>query len=585
MTATNASHRFKHTQHIPRAEMKQLLAVSRGDAPADLLLENVRVLDLVHGHIIHTSVAIWNKWIAGVGTAYTKAHKTIDVQMQFIVPGFIDSHTHIESSMMHPFAFEQTTLPLGTTTVICDPHEITNVLGKEGISWFLRCSERMTQNLFVQVSSCVPALPGFETTGSTFDLPDMLPLKNHPHVLGLAEMMNYSGVIYGDDAVLDKIDAFADGHLDGHAPMLRGQALQAYRVAGIENCHESVSLAEAHEKLQWGFSVMLREGSVAKNLDEIAPVVHAYNSMQCLLCTDDRNPYEIAHEGHLNYMLKKLMQDHKMPPHLAYRLSSFAAARHFGLKRLGLIAPGYQADFVLLNNLEAVDITAVYARGHQVNSETLNHSRDFAQTIPPLHNTVNRAPVSADAFIIPQQAGMYNVMEVIPNQITTNHLKVKGDGLVFEHSDVQQIAVVERHGHQRPIVNGLVTGFGLTRGAIAASVAHDSHNLIVVGCSPAEMAVAVNHLITLGGGFCAVEEANILADLPLPIGGLMSLSSAPTIAQELTALKVACATLGITLHEPFLQMAFLSLPVIPSLKITDYGLVADFQVIPLCHGF
>lgn len=576
---------LKHTQSIPRADLKKLLAVARGDVHPDYVIQNIDILDLVNGDLCRTNVAISGAWIAGIGDYI--APTIIDGTGQFMVPGFIDGHTHIESSMMHPFEFECMTLSLGTTSAICDPHEITNVMGRPGIDWFIRCSEQMHQNLFVQVSSCVPALPGFETNGHDFSLADMTSLQSHPHVLGLAEMMNYPGVIHGDDTVLDKLEAFAHMQLDGHAPTLRGKDLNAYRVAGIENCHESISLEEAKEKLQMGMAVMLREGSVAKNLHTLAPLVTAFNSSQCLLCTDDRNPFEIAQEGHINYMLQRLMGQYQMPPHVAYRLSSYAAAKHFGLKRLGLIAPGYRADFIMLNNLETVDIHAVYTAGKNVATLNLaeNVQKKLHASTPPLHNTMQRQPVNAGDFSLPPfSPGIYNIMGVIPEQITTHHYRVPFDGTTFQGlSDVAQIAVVERHGFNQPIAHGLVSGFALTHGAIASSVAHDSHNIIVIGKDPADMAIAANTLIDHCGGFTVVSNGAVLSTVPLPIAGLMSLDTAPTLTAQLIHIKQACHHIGITLHEPFLQMAFLSLPVIPTLKITDKGLmnVSTFTIIPL----
>jgi len=292
----------KKTEDLSRSELKNLLAVARGDQEADLLIKNVKILDLVCGETLDSAIVLSNRHIAGVGKEYedSKAKKVWDAQGATVVPGFIDGHLHIESSMMHPFEFERLTLPLGTTTAICDPHEITNVMGEKGFSWFLRCSELMKQNLFVQVSSCIPSLPGFETNGGDFEVEEMKKFKAHPNVMGLAEMMNFPGVINGDDKVLDKLEAFEGMNLDGHCPLLRGKALNAYLAAGIQNCHETVSLEEGKEKLQKGMALIIREGSVAKNLKTLTPLVTEFNSPQCFLCTDDRNPYEIFKEAHIN---------------------------------------------------------------------------------------------------------------------------------------------------------------------------------------------------------------------------------------------------------------------------------------------
>lgn len=564
----------KRTQTIPRFELEHLLAVARGEREPDLLIKNVELLDLVNGGATKTHVAIAGKYIAGHGLDY-EGTNVRDGEGLTIVPGFIDGHLHIESSMMHPFEFERLTLPLGTTTAICDPHEITNVMGEEGFSWFLRCSEIMHQHLFVQVSSCIPALPGFETNGGGFDLDQMLKFKGHSNVIGLAEMMNFPGVIHGNKEVLDKVEAFSDYGVDGHCPLVRGKDLNAYIAAGIKNCHETVTQEEALEKLQKGMSLIIREGSVAKNLNELSQVVTDFNSPQCFLCTDDRNPFEIFHEGHINYMVKKLINETKLEPHVAYRLASFSAAKHFGLKKLGLIAPGYRADFILLNDVNNVGIEDVYIAGQKVSE--LNLEGEIQQKLdmsqPPKRNTMQREEVKASELNFDLKAGEYNVIKIVPEEIITEHLKIQFDGSKFAEDDVLKMAVIERYGHQLPPALGLVKGLGLTKGAIASSVAHDSHNIIVIGANEEEMAFAANALIKTGGGFTVVEGGKVLAQVDLPIAGLISLESAETIAERIKKLKTAFRTLDVVLDEPFLQMAFLALPVIPTLKITDKGLV------------
>jgi adenine deaminase len=501
------------------------------------------------------------------------------------VPGFIDGHLHIESSMMNPFEFERMTLPLGTTTAICDPHEITNVIGEKGFSWFLRCSEFMHQNLFVQTSSCVPALSGFETNGGEFTLNNMKKYKNHPNVLGLAEMMNFPGVINGDEKILDKIEEYSDLNLDGHCPMLRGKDLNAYIAAGIQNCHETVSLEEGKEKLQKGMALIIREGSVAKNLKTLAPLVTEFNSTQCFLCTDDRNPYEILKEGHINYMIKKMINDLNIPIHVAYRLSSYSAARHFGLKRLGLIAPGKKADIILLKDLKTVEIDQVYISGQRVLDLKLNLTIDqkMKDSNPPLGNTINRQMLKESDFDYKLKEKSYNVIEIIKDEIITNHVIAKYDGAKFDQDDILFMANIERYGNNRKPALGLVKGFGLKKGAIAASVAHDSHNLMVIGHNYFDMVEAVNALIKSGGGLCVVDGGKVTSLLELPLAGLLSLKSGPVIYDEIKKLKVEYHKLGITLDEPFIQMAFLALPVIPKLKLTDRGLfdVSTFSYINL----
>ncbi len=577
----------KRTQTLTRDELQKCLAVARGDSPADVLIKNVKILDLVNGEVVDSAIVLSGKTIAGIGLEYSDAQalKIVDAKGLTAVPGFIDGHLHIESSMMNPFEFERMTLPLGTTTAICDPHEITNVMGDTGYSWFLRSSELLHQNLFVQTSSCVPALPGFESNGGEFKLSEMKKYKAHPNVLGLAEMMNFPGVINGDANVLDKIEEYSDLNLDGHCPMLRGKALNAYIAAGVQNCHETVSAEEGKEKLQKGMSLIIREGSVAKNLKTLAPIVTEFNSPQCFLCTDDRNPYEILKEGHINFLIKKMINDLNMPVHMAYRLSSFSAAKHFGLKKLGLIAPGKQADIVLLKDLKSVDIADVYIAGVRVSELNLKESLNekLQKSAPPLQNTIKRSPLLEKDFNYNLKPGAYNVIEIVKDEIITKHLKAVFNGESFDHDDVLYMVNIERYGNNLPPALGLVKGIGLKRGAIAASVAHDSHNLMVVGKTIPEIVVAANALIQSGGGLCVVEGKEVKALLELPLAGLLSLKTGEEIFEDIKKLKTEYHKLGITLEEPFIQMAFLALPVIPQLKLTDRGLfdVSTFSYIGL----
>ncbi|OUR99848.1 adenine deaminase [Halobacteriovorax marinus] len=577
----------KNTQQLTREELKHVLSVARGDGEIDILIKNVKIMDLVNGEINESAIAIAGKSIAGTGLEYLdqKAKRTIDAKGAVAVPGFIDGHLHVESSMMHPFEFERLTLPLGTTTAICDPHEITNVMGDKGFSWFLRCSELMKQNLFVQVSSCVPALPGFETNGGPFPIEKMKKYKDHPNVLGLAEMMNFPGVINAFDEVLDKIEEFQDMNLDGHCPLVQGKQLNAYIAAGIQNCHETITQEEGKEKLSKGMALIIREGSVAKNLKTLAPLVNDFNSIQCLLCTDDRNPYEIFNEGHINYLVKKMIKELNIAPHIAYRLSSYSAAKHFNLKRLGLIAPGKQADIVLLSDYQEVEIQQVLMKGVPVAELNLPEKvqEKLKESNPPIENTMKREALMDGDISFSFEKGIYNVIEIVKDEIITNHLKIEFDGEKFLEDDIRKIVVIERYGHGVKPALGLVKGSGLKNGAIASSVAHDSHNIIVIGEDEKEMTVAVNKLLAMGGGFCVVDEGKVVASLELPIAGLISLENAEVITEGIVALKAACSDIGVHLNEPFIQMAFLALPVIPSLKITDKGLVdvTKFEFIDL----
>ncbi len=560
---------------IDRPEMLHLLEVARGEIPADLLIKNVERLDFIAGETVTTNVAIAGGMIAGFGEEYSEGNKVIDATGLTIVPGFIDAHLHIESSMMHPFEFERVTLPLGTVTAICDPHEITNVMGEEGFEWFLNCSSKMQQNLFVQISSCIPALPGFETSGSDFTLEQMTKYLENPNILGMAEMMNFPGVVNGFADVLDKIDAFSHLTIDGHSPLVQGKMLNAYLAAGVANCHETVTYEEGKEKLSKGMGLIIREGTVAKNLNTLAPLINDLNVDQCMLCTDDRNPYEIFEEGHINHLVFKLINEHKISPYLAYRVASYSAAKHFGLKRAGLISAGYKADFILLKDLNQVDIQDVFIGGQKVADLNLAEqaNQSFKDSNPPLRNTMIRTKLEKEELHIDLKAGLYNVIEIIPQEIITNKLRIEFDGERFSHEDVLKIVVVERYGNQNEVSIGLVSGMGLTSGALASSVAHDSHNIIAIGTNDTDMMVAINFLIESGGGFSIVDGGKLRSRLDLPIAGLISTSCAEEINEKINELRLCFKEQGVVLEEPFLQMAFLALPVIPSLKITDKGLV------------
>ncbi|MBT0330662.1 adenine deaminase [Morganella morganii subsp. morganii] len=571
------SEKNKRTCTRSREEMTTLLAVARSEAPADYRIDNVRILDLINGGEFPGPVVISGNAIAGVGTVYkdAPAHQVIDGKNAVVVPGFIDAHLHIESGMMTPVTFESATLPLGVTTIVCDPHEIVNVMGEEGIEWFLRCAEQAQQNQFVQVSSCVPALPGSDVNGADFPLTEMLKYKDHSHVLGLAEMMNFPAVIAGEAETLDKLDAFRDMTLDGHCPMVTGKDLNGYIAGGIENCHESHRYEEGLEKLALGMALMIREGSAARNLDALAPLITAMSSPQCLLCTDDRNPWEIIHEGHMNALVYRLINQHQIPVHIAYRVASWSAARHFGLKNLGLVAPGKQADLVLLRDEKTVDIQAVMCGGRWVDKAALLRERKAKQAAsrPPMQNTVRRQAVTAQSLaFVPVAGHEYRAISVIPNELITCEQRVSWDGHRYDCDNICSLAVIERYGRQTQPATALLHNFGLTRGALASTVSHDSHNIVVAGIDPMDMALAVNQLIAGGGGMCVVADGRVLSHATLPIAGLMSDKTADEIAAEIESLKAACRDCGVMLDEPFIQMAFLSLPVIPTLKLTSLGL-------------
>ncbi|MDF2096765.1 adenine deaminase [Aquibaculum arenosum] len=544
---------------------------ARGAAAADLVVKGGRYLDVARGVLETGDLAICGDTIVGVGPDYRGTCES-DARGRIVVPGFIDTHVHVESSMVTPVEFGRCVLPRGTTTAICDPHEISNVLGAEGLEYFLQVAGKIPLDLFVQLSSCVPATH-LETSGAALTAQELSRWRDHPRSLGLAEMMNFPGLLAKDPGVLDKLAAFEGRHIDGHAPMVSGRDLCAYAACGIRNCHESSSLAEAEEKLSRGLQVLLREGSVAKNLDTLIPLLTERTWPFLAFCTDDRNPLDIEREGHLDYLIRRAIAL-GAPALDVYRCVSWAAARHFGLADRGMVAPGQRADLVLLDDLETCAVSRVIAAGRPVDEALLAEDPGIA---PVGYGSMKLAPVTAEAFDVP--VGLPQpVIGIIPLSLVTERLDLAlpergGLRLPDPEQDVLRVAVVERHRHSGNIGRGFVKGFGFREGALAASVGHDSHNVTVIGASTRDMAVAVNRLIELGGGFVAVRDGKVLAELPLPVAGLMSDRPFAEVAAALKPLQAATQAMGCPLPDPFIQMAFLALPVIPHLKITDRGLV------------
>jgi len=548
--------------------------------PADIVLKGGRVFDLVTGSLYETDVALCGETIVGTGENYD-GMREIDVTGKTLVPGFIDTHLHIESSLVTPFEFDRCVLPRGVTTAICDPHEISNVIGSDGIRYFLDCAGHTLMDIRVQLSSCVPAT-SFETSGATLDVNDLLAFKDHPKVLGLAEFMNYPGVLARDPACLAKLAAFSDLPIDGHAPQVRGLDLNGYLSAGIRTDHETTTADEALEKLRKGMHILVREGSVSKDLESLIPIITERNSPFIALCTDDRNPLDIGEWGHLDHMIRTAIGA-GVEPLAIYRAASISGARIFGLRDRGLVAPGWRADIVVLDDLERCAVDQVICAGRVVDDaafETRGHVE------PTGRHSVLARPVTAKQLQSPAYDGDVPVIGIIPGKIITEHLRVtlplsNGHPQIDLGQDVVKIAVVERHGKNGNIGVGFVRGFGIKRGAIASTVGHDSHNICVVGADEDDMAVAANRLADIEGGFVVVEDGQVLAEISLPVAGLMSLEPYEVVHDKLIRLREAAIALGTVLEEPFLQVAFLPLPVIPHLKITDRGMfdVDSFSLI------
>ena len=553
-------------------ELELGIAQARGEFPADVVLRGGRVLCLVTGDFIEGDVAICGDTIIGTGAAY-EGRQVIDVSGLTLVPGFIDTHLHIESSCITPLEFDRCVAPRGVTTAICDPHEIANVAGAAGIRYFLEASERTLMDIRVNLSSCVPSTH-METAGAELGAAELLALADHPAVIGLAEFMNYPGVIFRDPGCMEKLAAFRGRHIDGHAPLLSGRDLNAYITAGIRTEHEATTAAEAHEKLQKGLRILIREGSVSKDLAALAPLLTPRTAPYMCLCTDDRNPLDIAEHGHIDYMIRTLIAA-GCEPLSVYRAASLSAAEAFGLKDRGQIAPGKRADIVAVEDLAEARARLVLAGGVVVNEAAFAARMPQA---PVARGSVHLPPVTAQSFSLPGAGGEVPVIGILPGKIITEHLRETvrardGDLAPDPSRDLARIAVVERHGRNGNIARGFVRGFELKRGAIASTVCHDHHNVAVVGQDYADMALAVQRLGEIEGGFVVVEGGVVRAELALPVAGLMSLAPFEEVHARLSALRAEARALGVTLEEPFLQLAFLCLPVIPHLKITDHGMV------------
>jgi adenine deaminase len=552
--------------------IERLIRIARGVEAPDMVIKGGTVVDVFRESLFEADVAVCGALIAGVGRY--DGPETVDASGKLVCPGFIDGHVHIESSMVTVPEYSKTVVPMGTTSVVIDPHEIANVMGSEGILYMLKASKYNPLSVFVMLPSSVPSSP-FETTGAELTAVDLLPFLSDQWVLGLGEVMNVQGLVECDSAILDKVRVAAHGPIDGHAPGLGGADLVAYVAAGIRSDHECTTQSEALERLRLGMYVMIREGSSSRNLLDLLPVVNGVTSARCILVTDDRTPSDLIEEGHMDHLVRSAVRA-GVPVPRAVRMASFTAAQRFGLHRLGAVAPGYRADLVVADPKE-IRVDTVLKNG-QVVAQGGELVHDVVSPKVSLRASVNVAWLTLEDFALRARGSRMRVMGLVPDQIITRSLVMEPpvrDGLVVSDGerDLCKLAVIERHHASGSTGLCLVKGFGLRRGALASSVAHDHHNLVVAGTSDADMLGAAVEVVRMQGGLAVVCDGKVVARLPLPVAGLMSEEPLPDVRLGLDRVDRAARDLGVTCRSPSNALSFLSLPVVPELKLTDQGLV------------
>jgi len=552
------------------------MAVARGDEPADLVVRGGRVLSVFTREWLDLDVAVTGGHVVGLGSY--QGVRTLDVEGAYVVPGFIDAHLHIESSKLMFDQFARAVLPQGTTTVVADPHEIANVLGSDGIHWMLDVCAGLPLDVFVMASSCVPASQ-FESPRRPLSIGDLESLLRRRRTIGIAEMMNFPGVIAGSPAEVAKLSTGLTDHVDGHAPAVGGAALNAYIAAGIASDHESTTAEEALEKRRLGMWVMLREASIARNLRDLLPLVREHGPERCLFCTDDREPNFIVQEGHINQMVRVAVEE-GIAPEVALVMATLHPAQYHRLRRHGAVAPGCQADLLVLDDLRSFRPRLVLKRGAEPEFPVLE--------VPEwVRQTVHVPDLDASAFAV-RGEGRIRVIRVIPGQLLTGcevmePARREGALVADPGRDLVKIAVVERHHASGRVGVGFATNVGLQRGAYASTVAHDAHNIVLLGVDDDSMAACVRRLAEIGGGVVVADAGQVVDELPLPVAGLMSDRPLLEVDQRLAALESRLREMGVTMEAPFMCLSFLALSVIPELKITDRGLVdvGSFKLVPL----
>jgi adenine deaminase len=560
----------------PPAHLDRVIAAARGDEPGDLLFRNARIVNVFTAEIEEGDVLVKDGYIAGIGPDY-QARVVTDLRGAYLLPGFIDGHVHLESSYLYVDQYARAVVPRGTTSVVTDLHELANVAGLRGLRRYLRDARRLPLDVFLVVPSCVPATFDLETSGATLGPREIKTALRWPEAIGLGEMMNFPGVIQGDRDCLDKLAA-AWGHpLDGHAPKVSGKALNAYLAAGPRSDHETTQHHEGLEKLRRGMFLMIREGTTEKNLEELLPLVNDDTYPRCLLVVDDRSCRDLLYDGDMDAVVRKAIRL-GLRPVRAIQMATLHPALWFGLRDRGAVAPGYVANLIVADDLNDLRPRQVYYRGQLVAQDGRALFQGVRRIPRWLLNTVRPVPLSTEAFRVRARPGPLPIIEIVPRQIITRRVEAelpRQDGYVLPDpsQDVLKLAVVERHRGTGNVGVGFVKGFGLKRGAIASSFAHDSHNIVIVGADDGDMLLACQEIWRMQGGLTAVCEGRVLASLPLPIAGLMSPRPLEEVAEGLERVEAAARELGATVHAPYAVLSFLALPVIPDLRVTDKGLV------------
>ena len=563
-------------------DIQHKLAVARGETPADLVFRNARIVNVLSGDIHSGDVAVSGGRIVALddngAEARYNGREVFDLEGRYLAPAFIDGHMHVESTMLTVSEFAKAVVPHGTGAVVIDPHEYANVVGLEGIDYILEAARTVPLSIFVMMSSCVPATP-LETSGAILDADDIASRLHHPNVAGVAEMMNFPGVFLGWESELRKIALGRGQRVDGHAPGLGGGKLNAYILAGVESDHECTTLEEARAKLRRGMHILLREGTAERNLLDLLPLVNAANARHFSFATDDKHPADLQDEGHIDHHVRVAIAL-GLDPILAFQLASINTARHYRLRNLGAIAPRYHADLIVFDDLRDVRPSLVFHRGRLVAQDGRFLPADATVVDDAkLRGTMHVKPFGSEALALPAKAGRkIRLIELVPRQIVTRASEIDPllvDGFVAADPsrDILKLAVIERHKATGNIGIGFVRGFGLRRGALASTVAHDAHNIIVVGASDSDMHCAAEELVRMGGGQCVVADGVVLERLELPICGLVSDQPLQAVREKVDDLLAASQQLGGVLPDPFMTLSFLALSPIPELKVTDLGLV------------